>query len=116
MRADAFVAIEAQVVEGQGQLPAVAFAGPARDQVGEDRSDAQVFRRVVDAAGRHQEVQRRRAHVLHALGQQGQAIGERMMINFLRHLGVLGMAACSVRASGAGYVASFTNGTVSTAL
>ena len=58
---------------------------PRRDQVGEHGGDAELIGRIVDAAGRHQEIERRRAHVLHALGQQGQSIGERVLINFGLH-------------------------------
>src|SRR5262249_6797316 len=68
--ADALVAIDAEVVQRQRQLAAVALAGPAGDEVREDRGDAVVRRQVVGAAGRDEKVQRRRAHVFHALGEQ----------------------------------------------
>ena len=40
--ADAFAAVQAEVVQGQGQFPAVAVAGAAGDQVGEDEADAEL--------------------------------------------------------------------------
>ena len=83
--ADTFLVVQAEPVEGQGQSPAIAVAGPAGDQVGQDRGDPQVLRRIVDAAGRHQEIKGRRADVLHPLEQQGQAIGEGMVVYVLGH-------------------------------
>ena len=50
-----------------------------------NEADAAGAGRVVDAAGRDQEVERRRAHVLHALGQQGQSVGEGMLVNEFGH-------------------------------
>ena len=72
---------KAQVVQGVGQFPAVALAGAAGAEVGQDRGEAEPLGRVVDAAGRDQEVERRRADVLHALGEQGQAVGERVLVD-----------------------------------
>src|SRR5262249_46603506 len=83
--ADTLMPVEAEVVEGEGQLPAVTVAGAARDEVGQHGGNAQVPRRVVHTAGRHQEVQRRRAHVVHALRQQGHAVGQRVLIDRLCH-------------------------------
>src|SRR5205823_4333297 len=74
--ADALVAVHAQVVEGEGEFPAVAVAGPAGDDVGQHRADAEPLGRVVLTAGRHQDVQGGRADVVHALGQEGQPVGE----------------------------------------
>ena len=60
---------------------------PAPRVIRSARTEAmpRLVRRVVDAAGRDQEVQRRRADVLHALGEQRQAVGKRVLVDVLRH-------------------------------
>ena len=68
-RADAFVAIESEVVEGQRELAVVAFAGAARDHIGEHRGNAQAAWRIVNATCGNHEIERCRAHVIHAFGQ-----------------------------------------------
>ena len=73
-RADALVAVDAEAVERQRQFPAVAVAGAARDHFGEDRCDARAGRGVVRAAGRHEEVDRRRPDVLHPFREQHQSV------------------------------------------
>ena len=85
-QADALAAIEAEIVQGQRQLAAIALAGAAGDEVGEDGGEAKLIGRIVDAAGRHQEIEGRRADVFHALGQQGQSIGEGMLVDFRLHV------------------------------
>ena len=62
-------------------------AGAARDHVGQDAAQAELVGRVVGTAGRDEEVQRRRADVFHALGQERQAVGERVLVDFLWHRG-----------------------------
>ena len=83
--ADALAAVEAEVVHRQGEFAAVAVAGAARDEVGEDGAGAETVGPVVDAAGRDKEVEGRRTHVRHGFGQQRQAVGEGMLKDFLRH-------------------------------
>src|SRR5207244_2801878 len=83
------VPVQAQVVQGVRQRPAIARSSAAGDQVGEDRGQAQVGGRIVHAAGGYQEVEGGRAHVLHSLGQQSQAVGEGVVVDFLSHAGVL---------------------------
>ena len=83
--ADALAAVQAEVVDGQRQLAAVAFAGPARDEVAEDGAGAETVGPIVDVTGRDQEVEGRRTHVRHGFGQQRQAVGEGVLINVLRH-------------------------------
>src|SRR6202022_1225175 len=76
-----------KVVERQAEFAAVSFARPAGDQVGEDRGDAALIGRVVDAAGRHAEIEGGRAHMVHPLREQRQAVGVSVLEDFLRHGG-----------------------------
>jgi hypothetical protein len=66
--ADAFAAVESEVVQREHQLTAVAVAGPAHDQLGQDAGQPQLLGWIGGAAGGHEEVHRRRANVFHALG------------------------------------------------
>ena len=83
--ADALVAVQAEVV--QGQVSSRLSRSPAPRVIRSDSTEAMPgwLGRIVDAAGRHQEVERRRADVLHALGQQRQAVGEGVLMDFLWH-------------------------------
>ncbi len=84
---DAFAVIQAEAVHRQRQRPAIAIAGAARDHVRENRYQAKLIRRIVDAAGRHEKVDCGRAHVIHSFQEQRQAIGKRMLKDLLRHDG-----------------------------
>src|SRR5262249_49563263 len=82
---DRLAAVQAEVVQGQGQLAAVALAGAARDQVGQHAGQAEQPRRVVAAPAGDEEVHRRRADVRHALAQERQAVGEGVLVELLGH-------------------------------
>ncbi len=81
--ADALVAVESEVVQSQRQFPAVALAGAAGDEIAQHRRHAALVGRIVGATGRHQEVERRRADVRHALGEEREAVGEGMVMDVL---------------------------------
>ena len=76
--ADRFAALQAEVVEGGGQLAAVQGAGAAENQVAEDGGGAVATFRIVHAAGGDQERERGRTDVAHRLDDQRQAVVERM--------------------------------------
>ncbi len=86
-RTDTFVAVEPQVVERQRQIAAVAVAGAARDHIRKHRGNAQAAGWIVDTAcGNHEVGSCRRAHVIHAFGQQGQAVGKSVLMDRLGHV------------------------------
>src|SRR5262245_18048343 len=87
--ADAFVAVDAEVVQGERQLPAVALTGPADDQLGHHRAYAELVGRVEDAPSRYQDVEGRGADMLHAFGEQRQAVGKSVLMDRLGQVGVL---------------------------
>jgi hypothetical protein len=76
--------VHPQAVQRQGQGAIVALAGAADNQFGQHRRDPQLGRWIVDAAGRHQEVQGGAADVLHVLREQGETVGQRVLMDFLR--------------------------------
>src|SRR4051812_43484840 len=84
--ADAFAAVEPQVIERERQLAAIALARAADDQLREQGGDSFASGQIVDRAGGDQDVDRRRPHVIHAFGQQSQAVGKRQVMNVLRHV------------------------------
>src|SRR5262249_6791849 len=79
--ADALVAVEAEIVEGEAQLAAVTLSGAPCNQVGQHRSDAEISRRILRATGRDEEVECGRTHVLHPLGQERQSVGKSVLID-----------------------------------
>jgi len=77
--ADAAGTLQAEAVEVIGELPAVARAGAAQDQVRQDGGRAEAVDRVGRGAGLQQQRHRRRLHAGHLLAQQGQPVREGML-------------------------------------
>ena len=69
---------DAQVIQVENELPAVARSRPAERHLAGQRSQSQPVGRLVDATGRHEERKRGRLQPMHRLGQEHQAVGKNM--------------------------------------
>src|SRR5262249_38206048 len=83
--ADAFAAVQAEVVEVTVELAAIALAGAAGNQVGQHAGHAEASGRVVGAPGGDEEVEGGGADVFHAFRQQGEPVGEGVLKDLWRH-------------------------------
>ena len=75
---DRGMVLDAQVVQVENELPAVARPRPAERHLAGQRGQSLPFGRLVDATGRHEEGKRRRLQPMHRLGQEHQAVGKNM--------------------------------------
>jgi len=82
--ADAGGALKSEAIEIIGQLPAVALARAAQDQIGQDGRQAGPVLRITRRPGRQHERHRRRLHRRHLFAEQGQAVVKRMLEKLLR--------------------------------
>ena len=85
---DAFVAVDAEVIQGEAEGAGVAFAGPSGDEVREDGGDAELAGGIEGGSGGHEKVDRGRTDVLHSFREQNQSVRQGMLEDLLSHCGL----------------------------
>ena len=71
--------------EGVRELPVVAIARPAGQQVGRQRRQAEFADGVMGGPGGDEKTERDRPNVRHPIRQKGHSVGKLMRVDFLRH-------------------------------
>ena len=82
---DALGPLDAEIVQVENELPAVALARPAQRHLAGETAQAAAVGGIVDAAGRHQEGEGRRLQRGGRLGHQHQAVRIRMGEDAVSH-------------------------------